>query len=363
MIILHVTAPAEFGGLERVVHDLAIGQRSMGHDVHVAAVVDSNAGDHPFLGPLEAAGVPTVPIRLAPRRYLQERSRVDRLCRDVRPAVVHTHGYRCDVLDSSVARGLGVPTVTTVHGFAGGGVRNRLYEWLQTRSFRRFAAVVAVSRSLHHRLARRLDPERLHLIPNAWCDSLPAVSREDARQRLGLPRDVFVVGWLGRLSREKGADLLIEALSRLTDLPIRASIIGDGREKQSLSKRVMAKGLAEQISWHGIVEQAGRLLRAFDAFVLSSRTEGTPMVLFEAMSAGVPIVASAVGGVPDVLSGAEALLVESENVAELAAAVRDIYEHREMAAERARSAQETLRSEYSQEPWLRKYERVYEGVL
>ncbi len=362
MIILHVVAPAEFGGAERVVQDLAIGQRSMGHGVHVGAVLDSNASDHPFLWPLEAAGVATVPIRLAPRRYLDERSRVGALCRNLRPAVVHTHGYRCDVLDSAVARGLGIPTVTTVHGFAGGHVKNRLYEWLQTRSFRRFAAVVAVSRPLHRHLAQRLDPEKLHLIPNAWSDSCPAVPREDARRRLGLPRDDFVVGWIGRLSREKGADLLIEALGQLADLPIRASIIGDGREKQSLRKLGMARGLAGQISWHGKIEQAGRLLSAFDAFVLSSRTEGTPVVLFEAMSAGVPIVASAVGGVPDVLSGREALLVESENAAELAAGIRDVYEHRHMAAERAGSAQETLRSKYSKEPWLKRYQLVYERI-
>lgn len=363
MIILHVVAPAEIGGLERVVHNLAIGHRSMGHDVHVASVFDSDASNHPFLTPLQAESVVTVPIRVAPRQYLREQSRIKALCREVGPDVVHTHGYRCDVLASAVARRFGIPTVTTVHGFAGGDLKNRFYEWLQKRAFRRFAAVVAVSRPLYRQLAEWVTSERLHFIPNACSDSVAAVSRADARCRLGLAADDFIVGWVGRLSREKGADLVIEALIHLSELPVRMSFIGDGKEKQALRELASMKRLDDRICWHGRVEQASRLLSAFDVVVLSSRTEGTPMVLLEAMSAGVPIIASAVGGVPDVLSDREALLVEGPDPLRLAAAIREVYESREMAALRADAARQRMRSEYAAEPWLRNYERVYESTL
>ena len=95
------------------------------------------------------------------RAYLRERAAIARLLREVRPDVVHTHGYRPDVLDAGVARGQGIAVVTTVHGFTGGGWKNRVYEWLQCRAFRRFDAVVAVSRPLVGLLERRGHPVSL----------------------------------------------------------------------------------------------------------------------------------------------------------------------------------------------------------
>src|SRR3989454_2285120 len=137
MSVLHVVAPGEVGGLERVVHLLAHGQVSAGDDVHVAAVVDPACPHHPFLTTLASGGVTTHPIVLPGRAYRRERAAITELCRHLRPHVVHTHGYRADVLDAGAARRLGIPTVTTVHGFTGGGWKNRFYERLQRRAYRR----------------------------------------------------------------------------------------------------------------------------------------------------------------------------------------------------------------------------------
>ena len=108
---------------------------------------------------------------------------------------------------------------------------------------------------------------------------------------------------------------------------------------------------------------AAGLLRAVDVVVLSSRTEGTPIVLFEAMAASVPIVAAAVGGVPDVLSGAEALLVEPENADALAAAIRAVRAEPDAAARRAHAAHTRLLSQYDVDPWLSRYETIYRALL
>src|SRR3989442_7839277 len=144
MVVLQVVAPGEIGGLERVAQALASGLRGLGHDVHVAVMLDA-PGAHPFLAGLDHSGIPTHPLVLPGRAYLRERRAVAGLCRSLRPDVVHTHGYRPDVVDAGVARGLGIPIVTTVHGFTGGGWKNHGYEWLQCRAFRRFDAVVAGS--------------------------------------------------------------------------------------------------------------------------------------------------------------------------------------------------------------------------
>ena len=364
MIVLHVVAPGAFGGLERVVQLLGTGLQGggWGHEVHVAAVVSpgEDRAMHTFLAPLTRVGVHThALVRPGP---WAERAAVRRLCGQVRPDVVHTHGYRPDVLDAGVARGLGIPVVTTVHGFTGGGWKNRLYEWLQCRAFRRFDAVVAVSRPLVRRLeAAGVPAARIHEVPNAW-GAEPPLDRREARGVLGLPADAFVVGWVGRLSHEKGADVLLEALPHLKDLPLEVSIVGDGVERRSLTGQALRLGLNGRLHWHGAIPDAGRLFPAFDVFVLSSRTEGTPIVLFEAMAAGVPIVATAVGGVPHVLSSDAAALVAAEQPAALASEIRAVHRSADVAQRRARAARARLESAYGVAPWIERYIAIYRTV-
>ena len=363
MVIVHVVGPAEFGGLERVVTMLATGMRGLGHDVHVTAVVGGVGAARAFLAPLEAAGVGTRVLEVSARAYLTERAGIADVCRELRPDVVHTHGYRPDVLDAGVARRLGIPVVTTVHGFTGGGWKDRLYEWLQCRAFRGFDAVVAVSRPLVERLRGAGVPaSRLHEVRNAWSSPGPLLDRAAARRALGLPPGGFAIGWLGRLSREKGPDVLVEALRHLHDLPLIASVVGDGVMRSSLQTQAGALQLNGRVRWHGAVPDAARVLAAFDVCVLSSRTEGTPMVLLEAMAAGVPIVATAVGGVPDVVSPREAVLVPPDDPIVLADRIRDVYQNQAAAQERARAARARVERDFAVAPWLDRYEAIYRLV-
>ena len=343
---------------------LASAQQAQGHLVAVAAVVDRESPEHPWITAARAEGIPVYPCPIPPRAYHKERAAIARICRTLGPEIVHTHGYRPDVLAGSVARRLGHRTVTTVHGFTGGGMRNRFYEWLQLRAFRRFDAVVAVARPLGDRLAAAGVPrERLHVIPNAYAAAGPPLGRDAARTILGVPPEGYRLGWAGRLSREKGADVLVEALGLLRDLPIALSVLGTGREAAALAGRAAALGVSERVHWHGTVPDAARLLPAFDCFVLSSRTEGTPMVLFEAMAAGVPVVATAVGGVPDIVSAEEALLIPPESPAALAGAIRAGYADPAVAAARARAARRRLDRDYGVAGWVERYDATYAVVI
>jgi glycosyltransferase involved in cell wall biosynthesis len=363
VFVLHVVAPGAFGGLERVVHLLAQGQARRGEEVHVAAVLDDPGAAQALLQALTAGGVVPHRIVVGSRAYGRERAAVRDLCRSLRPDVVHTHGYRPDVLDAGAARRLGIPIVTTVHGFTGGDWKNRLYERLQRRVYRRFDAVVAVSRPLAAELVGAgVPPSRVHVVRNAWWESAPPLDRESARRALGLPSDRFVIGWVGRLSTEKGPDVLVDALLHLSGLPVMASVIGNGVERAALEARANALGLNGCVRWQGCAPEAARLFSAFDVFVLSSRTEGTPMVLFEAMAAGVPIVATPVGGVPDVVSPAEAMLVPADNPAALAAAIRAVYQAPAAAARRASAARTRLERDFGVAPWLERYDVIYRGV-
>ena len=363
LTVLHVTAPAPFGGLERVVEALAAGHRRAGHAVHVALILNGAVSDHPLAQALRRAGVAVELLPLPARAYLRERAAIAALCRRLRPAIVHTHGYRPDVVDGGVPRRHGIPVVTTVHGLTGGDWKNRCYEWLQLRAYRRFDAVVAVSRGVVERLGRAGVPQdRIVLLRNAWSGGTAPLARAAARAALGLNAVGARIGWLGRLSAEKGPDVILDALARLDDPRVRLSMLGDGPQASALRGRAAAAGLAERVTWHGVVPDAARLLSAFDVFVLSSHTEGTPIVLFEAMAAGVPIVATAVGGVPDIVSGNEALLVPADDPAALATAVSDVLRDPEAARRRALGAGRRLAEEFRLDPWLERYESLYRAL-
>jgi glycosyltransferase involved in cell wall biosynthesis len=363
MNILHVLAPSAVGGLESVVQTLAVAQRAAGDDVRVAAVfagtsAEAGAG---FCAPLRAAGVEVHTIEVPHRAYWREREAVAEVCRRHRVDVLHTHGYRSDIVNARVE---GAVHVTTAHGFTGGGVGNRLYEWMQRRAFRRCDAVVAVARPLAGRLLRAgIPPQRLHLVVNAWSESAVRLDRASARRALGVDDDVFLIGWAGRVSREKGLDVLLAAMPYVGNVSWRLHVLGDGRERPALERWTRRRHLDERVVWHGLVPAAERLFAAFDAMVLSSRTEGTPIVLFEAAGAGVPIVATRVGGIPDVMSEREALLVPSDEPHALAAALRDVYRNPTAAATRARAAAARLRREHGVKGWGDRYRDVYEAAL
>jgi len=364
MVVLHILAPAQVGGLERVVQALAAGQAAAGHRVLIVAVLEPASPGHSFVRGLREAGLEVRTLPVAPRAFLAERASFAAVCDQVCPDVVHTHGYRPDIVDGGVARRLGIPTVTTVHGFTGGDWKMRLYEYLQRRALRRFDAVVAVSEPMRQRLGRAGVPiHRLHTIRNAWDDTVNFLDRQEARRRLGVAEEGLRVGWIGRGSHEKGPDLVLEALALLGDVPVTLSMIGEVERYPGLRPRATTLGVERLTTWHGPMPEAAAFLPAFDAFVLSSRTEGTPMVLFEAMAAGVPIVANAVGGVPDVVSPAEAILVRPEDPRALAGGIRDVLRNPAGAQQRASAARQRLEREFHARPWLERYEELYHTVV
>ncbi len=359
MRIVQLLAPARIGGLERVVQGLAIGQSKRGHEVVVAAVGEEPMPmDHPFRAPLDAAGITMREIIVPPRHYRAERQGIAELCREFRADVVHGHGTRPDVVNGDAIRRLGVPTVSTLHGWTRGSMKNRLYEYLHARSLRRFDAVIAVSEPIARRLAEDGVPaDRVHFVQNAFAPVAEPLPREDARQLLNLSPNARVAGWVGRLSREKGIDVFVDAVARLNNEEVLGCVLGDGPEREREKSHAARTGA--RVAWQGMVPTAGRLCAAFDVFVQSSRTEGTPIALLEAIGAGAPIVATRVGGVPDVVSEKEALLVPSENPAALADAIASVFADPHAAAERAQRAKERLATAFGADAWLARHEEIY----
>lgn len=360
--ILHITAPASVGGLESVVTSLARGHRDLGHEVRVLALLDGPPQDHRFVNGLCDSGIEVLPVISTGRQYLEEYRAVVDHCRRLRPSVVHAHGYRSDLIAGLGARNAGIPIVSTVHGFTGGDWKMRVYEFAQRMMFRRLDAVVVVSRPLVTQMIEGgVHRDRVHFVPNAYASDAP-FERSNARRRLQLSEDDLCVGFVGRLSREKGADILLRALPLLANSSISLSIVGDGVERERLEVLAASLGVAGRIRWHGVVPEGGRCVSAFDALVLSSRTEGTPIILLEAIAAGTPVVTTSVGGIPDVVSSEDAVLVAPEDPVALARGIDAVFADRAAAKRRATSARARLDQEFAAAPWLSRYLNIYHTV-
>jgi glycosyltransferase involved in cell wall biosynthesis len=168
---------------------------------------------------------------------------------------------------------------------------------------------------------------------------------------------------VGRLSHEKGLDVLLEALGVERDPQIDLVVIGDGPERARLQRQARSLGLAARITWCGAMPGADRFFSAFDLLVLSSRTEGSPIVLLEAMSACVPVVAAAVGGVPETVTPATALLVPPEDPDALAEAIRNVRRYPGAAARRSLRAHVRSTARSDPERWAACYAEAYRSAV
>jgi glycosyltransferase involved in cell wall biosynthesis len=355
--VLHVLSPQAAGGLERAVELMAGGLVSRGHEVHALLLLDPVGEPPPIAASLEAAGVAVTTVRAPARHYWQEARAIEETLRSSRSRILHSHGYRGDVLSLRAARRAGAALVSTAHGFTGNGVRNRLYEWLDRRSLARFDAVIAVSESIRDRLIRSgAQPERVRVIENGIGPET-ALSCADARRALGLPAEGRLVGWIGRMTAEKGADLLVEALQPVAGRDAEVVLIGDGPE------RARVQGMARTgFRFLGLIPEASRYIGAFDVLVISSRTEGTPMVLLEAMQAGLPVIAFGVGGIPNVLDGSTGWLVVPEDRTGLRNAVLEALGNPAEAKMRKEAGRQRIADRFTLARWLDRVEEVYSGL-
>jgi glycosyltransferase involved in cell wall biosynthesis len=352
--------PAATGGVETVVRLLASARRSRGYDTEVIAIT-AEGSKHPFVSELRALGVPVTTRAPLGRRYLTEVAEIAAIVRGLRADVVHTHVYRADYLGYFAARRVGVAAVATFHGETAGDWMNRLYEWSVKRLFQRFDAVVCVSEVNRQKLrAVGSDLSNAHLVHNgaAFEQTLDAAA---ARRTLGIEAQERVVGWIGRLSHEKGPDLLLDALESMNGTAPTVVFVGDGPMRPELEER--ARRLGSRVRFAGAIHGAARLARAFDVVAMSGRMEGMPMVMLEAMSARVPVAGFLVGGIPEVLSEATGWPAAPADPQALGRAIGAALQDRSAASARASAAEELVRREYSLDAWIDALERVYASAL
>jgi glycosyltransferase involved in cell wall biosynthesis len=300
--IAHVLSSFQQGGQERVAVDLARLQRGAGHEVTAISLAPGPEG--PVSAAFRAAGVvvetiakrarldPSLPVRLA--GSLRRRG-ID---------VVHTHNPHALIYGAPAAW---LADAVVVHSKHGMNPDRRRRLWLRRAAATLVDAYVTVTPTLAKAALEQRDcgAARLHVVPNG-IDVVrfapDPVRRRATREELGIPLDAWVAGTVGRLAPEKDQALLVDAMAPLLSARRRLVVVGDGPNAGALRARIAGIQGGEYVHMLGGREDVESILASLDAFALTSRTEGLPLVLLEAMATGLPVVSTAVGGIPDLLT-------------------------------------------------------------
>ncbi len=318
----------------------------------------------------ERYGAPLVPVDDRGPFDGRLTGRLQALCAEHRPAIWHAHDYKSNYLGLRLRRRHPMALITTVHGWGvEGGWRTALYYALDRWFVRRYEEVVCVSRDLRAACLRFGVPsERCWLVPNA-IDTEEYRRSGDARAaaaRRGVPAGRRVIGAVGRLSPEKAFDDLVRAVAELTarGLDLELWIAGDGPERQALERLVVELGVGERVRLLGHRGDTLELYRAMDVYVLSSRKEGLPNALLEAMALELPVVATRIAGVPQLIDdGANGLLVDPGAPGQLVAALERLLADPEAARRLGRAARGTVEERHGMAARMERMREIYEVAL
>lgn len=305
MNVVQLTSSRFFGGPERQMLELA---RALPRSYQTTFLSFSEGGHcEAFLDEVRQSGLDAAALKHDTPRFRAVLRELTGLLRDIAADVLCCHGYKADVVGLLAGRRLGIPVVGISRGWTAENLRVKAYEAIDRRALRWMDRVVCVSGGQARKVLKAgVSPAKVSVIHNAIRTERFERPSTDARKTLsGLfarpPR--HIVGAAGRLSPEKGFAVLVDAAARLVrEQPTTGFVLfGDGALRESLALQIQAAGLADRFLLPGFRRDLDELLPAMDVFALPSYTEGLPNVVLESFAAGVPVVATAVGGTPELV--------------------------------------------------------------
>jgi len=361
MIITHVVSSLAIGGQEKMVLDLASGQVARGHTVQAVSLAPG--GDPGTLAAtFEKRGVRVCHVA---RREGVDPTLFPRLFavfRRARAEVVHAHNRLALLYAAAPGKLAGGTTIFTRHGPSVGTPWQRVVRRAAARCLDAYVAVSPEMLNLARQL-RDCDERKLSAIDNGvdlGRFRTDARARAASRAALDIPEDAWVMGTVGRLAPEKDYELLIAAAAPLLGPQIRLVIVGDGPDASKLRTAAAGTGVERFIHFTGKRDDVPALLCAFDLFTLSSRMEGLPLVILEAMATALPIVSTAVGGIPGaVADGETGLLSPPGDAAALRQRLKTLLEDRARGREMGRRGREVALARYSIDRMVDDYLTLY----
>lgn len=355
MNVLHLRSSGGFYGAEQVILNLARELNRLGCTNHVVCL---NNTYNPHLELIEVATHAGVSAFAIDCRGLFDRVTIGRIREIVRTMnidVVHCHDYKTRFFGLCALRGSRARKIATNHLWPKASLKGRLYETLDGLLLNGFDKVVAVSALIEDECRPfMLNERKLACIPNG-IDPTPFVlqnreeRRRGTRDELGLDANDLVIGNIARLSVEKDQATLLRAVKRLIDgsqtRSIKMVVVGDGPEDRNLAELAAGLGIGDRCLFTGVRTDIPEILNCIDVYVQSSRREGLPMIILEAMAAAAAIVSTKAGAIPTVISDREeGRLVEIGDTEGMARVLEEVLSdagERRRLGQRARHAVET----------------------
>ena len=294
-------------------------------------------------------------------------ARARRIIKDHEIDVVQTHGHKPNILGfflSFIAR---KPWVAFAHGYIHGSRKTELYNRLDRMVLPWADRVVAVAGSMKTLLLKSgVRRDKIRLIYNAIEPAPPTrTSPAELRQAHGLTTEHVVAGAIGRLSPEKGHLTLFEAMRSVASAvpTARLLVVGDGPDRTMLQEYCRAHGLQDRVIFTGYQENISDYYGILDLLVLPSLTEGLPNTVLEAMSFGIPVLATSVGGVPEIIEGDNGVMVPPQDPAALAQQLIRLLENQELRRTIGANGRNSLYPRFSPERRAREILAVYDELL
>jgi sugar transferase (PEP-CTERM/EpsH1 system associated) len=353
------------GGLETVAVELANG---LAPDRFETSVI-SFATPDPRQNNLQTSRVRLVAFHKSDGNDPTVIYRLYRVLRELRPHIVQTHNWGTLLEGVVAARCAGVPIV--VHAEHGTIQEGRWRLLTQRVLWRAVHKVLCVSQAHRQRLAAAVDFPADHLLPILnGVDTTTFMPRpadkETIRTEMGLEVDPLYIGTVGNLRPVKNQALLLQAVQQVCTRynHVRVVIIGDGPLRVQLVGMAEALGIHKQVRFLGARSEIPELLNAMDIFVLPSLSEGLPMSVLEAMSCGLPVVATRVGGMPEVVvDGQTGLLVASEDTQQLARALETLVQQQDTRMTLGQQGRKRVVEYFSLHRMVRDYQTLYESLI
>lgn len=330
LTVLHIIDSGGFFGAEAVLVELVEEQRRAGVNAIVCSIGLPGESEKALERVLGSRGLPFWPVRMKAGFNFAGALRILQRANAAGVQVLHSHGYKSNILFGFMPRAWRrMPLVTTLHGwtYMGGFNKMAVYTFLDALSLRFMDGVVIVSEGMLGRPELKGKNFRhLRVIENGIPLAVPQVVNDDpvAERLTRMGRQGPLIGSIGRLSKEKGFDVLLKAVAEIkkTIPDIQLALLGNGPCSEELQALAKALDIEENVWFAGYVENAGRYVSLLRVYVNSSFTEGMPVTLLEAMRARCPVVASNVGGIPQLINdGVTGLLCHAGDAATLGRSV------------------------------------------